>query len=161
MSFEDKMKAAYNESESILSIGLDVQPSILPPRKSARFWEELIEKTYTSTLAYKFNLSGYVGDKESHETLAHLCRVVQDRGRIAIVDSKTNDVSHTQAVYGESYLLKLGFDACTVNALPWLDDAITPLMPYLNEKGIFVLTYTTSPSSEMALRNFKIGSYPM
>lgn len=161
MSFEDRVKAAYRDSKSILSIGLDVQPGILPPEEPLRMWERLIEETYSNTLAYKFNLSGYVGDKESLETLAYLRQSVRDKGRIAIVDSKANDVSHTQAVYGESYLQKLGFDACTVNAMPWLDDAITPLMPYLGEKGIFVLVYTTSPSSEMALRNFKINGYPM
>jgi orotidine-5'-phosphate decarboxylase len=122
--------------------------------------KRLIEETYDCTLAYKANLSGYVGSGNDLEALKRACKLVHDKGRIFIVDSKANDVGHTAAEYARKYLKAINADACTVNALPFLNDVIDSFIPYLDEKGIFVLVYTTSPNSEMFWNNCRINNLP-
>ncbi|MEM5790716.1 MAG: orotidine 5'-phosphate decarboxylase / HUMPS family protein [Candidatus Aenigmatarchaeota archaeon] len=161
MLFEDRVKAVYKESKSILCVGLDPVPEVLPPKYDLRDWAiEMINSTYNVALAFKANFSGYVGSGEDLETLKEVCKYVKDKGRLFIVDPKANDVGFTAAEYARRYLKEIDADACTVNALPWLNDVIDSFTPYLDEKGIFVLTYTTSPNSEM-FWNLRINNIPM
>jgi orotidine 5'-phosphate decarboxylase subfamily 2 len=161
MLFEDKVKTAYKEAKSVLCVGLDPLPEVIPPKYDLSEWAKgMVESTYDIALAFKANLSGYVGGGKDLDALKETCRVVKERGRLFIVDSKANDVGFTAAEYARRYLKEIDADACTVNALPWLNDVIDPFTPYLDEKGIFILVYTTSPNSEMFWKNFKINNYP-
>ncbi len=161
MSFEDKIKSVYKEAKSILCVGLDPLPSAIPHNYKVRDWtKEIIESTFNIALAYKANLSGYVGRGEDLETLKEACKLTHEKGRLFIVDSKANDVGHTASEYAKKYLKEIDADACTVNPLPWLNDVMDPFFPYLDEKGIFVLLYTTSPNSQMFWENLKVKNIP-
>ncbi|MEM5794156.1 MAG: orotidine 5'-phosphate decarboxylase / HUMPS family protein [Candidatus Aenigmatarchaeota archaeon] len=161
MLFEDRVKAAYKEAKSILCVGLDPLPEVIPPSYDLREWaREMINSTYNVALAFKANLSGYVGSGKDLDSLKEICKYAKDKGRLFIVDSKANDVGFTAAEYARRYLKEIDADACTVNALPWLNDVIDSFTPYLDEKGIFVLVYTTSPNSEM-FWSLNINEIPM
>ena len=162
MTFEDTINFAYKESKTILSVGLDPVPGIIPPKYSLEEWaKQMIESTYDTCFAFKANLSGYVGESKELKVLKEACKAAHERGKIFIVDSKVNDVGFTAAEYARKYLEKVNADACTVNAFPWSNDVINSFLPYLDEKGIFVLVYTTSPNSEMLWRNAIIGNMPL
>jgi len=161
MIFEDAINAAYKDSRSILSVGLDPLPEIIPSGYSLIDWvRETIDATYKCALAFKANLSGYVGRGDDLEVLREACKHTHERGRIFKVDCKANDVGFTAAEYAKRYLKEIDADACTVNALPWLNDVIDSFTPYLDQKGIFVLVYTTSPNSEMFWANARINNIP-
>lgn len=162
MMFEDAVNAAYKESKSVLSIGLDVMPETMPPRYSLTdCFLRLIDETYKDTLAYKANLSGYLAKGEDLEALKTLCKAVQDKGRIFIIDPKANDVDHTAREYAKKYFEDINADACTVNVIPFLNDTMDSFTPYLGRKGVFVLNYTTGPNSEMFWNNATIGGLPL
>ena len=162
MSFEDLVNEAYRESKSLLSVGLDLSPLVVPPRYSMEeYMENIIRTTYKHALAYKPNLSCYVGKDEGTKLLKKGCKLAHEYGRLFIIDAKLNDVGHTAREYARSYLEEMDADACTVNPLPFLDDTIGSTFPYLSEgKAIFVLVYTTSPHSQMSWENFYINNLP-
>jgi uridine monophosphate synthetase len=158
MLFEDSIKAAYKQSKSILFVGLDPLPEVVPYGCTLRDWvRNIIESTYDSALGFKANFSGYVGRGDDLEALRYACNLAHEKGRIFTIDCKANDVGFTAAEYARKYLKEINADACTVNAIPWLNDVIDPFIPYLDEKGIFVLVYTTSPNSEMYWSHSKIN----
>lgn len=162
MVFEDLVNSAYKESRSVLCVGLDPVPEVIPPKYTLREWvKQMVESTYETCLAFKANLSGYVGESEELKILKEACEAAHEKGRIFIVDSKANDVGFTAKEYAKKYLEKINADACTINAIPWLNDVTNSFAPYLEEKGIFVLVYTTSPNSEMFYRNTRIGDMPL
>ena len=162
MLFEDRVKAAYKEAKSILCVGLDPLPEVIPPKYDLKEWaKKMVESTYDVALAFKANFSGYIGSGKDLDVLKETCKLVKEKGRLFIVDSKANDVGFTAAEYARRYLKEIDADACTVNAIPWLNDVIDSFIPYLDEKGIFVLVYTTSPNSEMFWLNAKMNNLPM
>ncbi|MGC8812193.1 MAG: orotidine 5'-phosphate decarboxylase / HUMPS family protein [Candidatus Aenigmatarchaeota archaeon] len=161
MLFEDKVKAAYKNSKSILCVGLDPLPEVIPPKYNLKEWaQQMIDSTYDVAIAFKANFSGYIGSGDDLEALKDICKYAKDKGRLFFVDSKANDVGFTAAEYARKYLKEIDADACTVNPLPWLNDVVDSFIPYLDEKGIFVLTYTTSPNSEM-FWNLRIDKIPL
>jgi len=160
MTFEDRVNQAYHETGTVLSLGLDPQPGIIPPRSSIEDWAtKLIEATYEFVPFYKANLSGYLkfGD---YPTLAKAYKLAQDHGRLFTIDPKVSELEHTAAVYARKYLLEINADAAIVNPFPFLDDTVRQFLPYLEEKGIFVLNYTTSRNSEIFWNNFKFNEKP-
>lgn len=163
MTFEDRFNIAHRESnKSVLSIGLDPTTEVVPPNYKFVDWaSSLIEETYKVAPVYKANLSCWLGYGGDYDSLKKICKLVQDKGRIFILDAKVNDVSHTAREYTQRYLKDVNADAVTVNPIPFLNDIIEQTYPFMDDKAIFVLNYTTSPNSEIFLFNSRISNLPM
>ena len=99
-----------------------------------------------------------------------LCETVkyaQEKGMIAIMDGKRNDIGSTMQAYAKAHLgvsevngkelSAFGSDMLTVNGYLG-SDGVEPLLPICDEKdkGIFVLVKTSNPSSG-ELQDQKIG----
>jgi orotidine-5'-phosphate decarboxylase len=146
MNFEEKLMAAEEKNQSLLCIGLDPDPEMMPPRMGVfKFNKAIIDATADLACAYKLNLAFYeaLGD-EGIDALKHTIRYIP-ADIPTIGDAKRGDIGNTAKAYAKALFDTLGFDATTVN--PYLGfDAVEPFIDYL-DKGVFVLCRTSNPGS--------------
>ena len=155
MHFGDALTAATKE-KSPVCVGLDPNVLKLPEdidhnaAGMLAFCKGIIDavKDIASCvkpqLAY-FEVLGWEGMKTFWET----CRYAKEQGLLVIADGKRNDIGSTCDAYADAYLYEGSpVDALTVS--PYLgSDGINPFIERCakHDKGIFVLTKTSNPSS--------------
>ena len=145
VTFRDKLRAASQSSRSLLCVGLDPDPALMPGLDVFDFNREIIDATSDLVCAYKPNLAfyealGVEGLRALEKTLAHVPSHVP-----VIGDCKRGDIGNTAAAYAKAMFEVFGFDAVTVN--PYLGgDSIAPFVEY-GDRGVFVLCKTSNPGS--------------
>ncbi len=143
MNFIDKLTSAARRNESLLCIGLDPDPELMPGKIEAfEFNREIIDATSDLVCAYKPNLAFY--EALESEGLDALRRTIEHvPGDIPVIgDAKRGDIGNTAKAYARAIFDKLGFDAATVN--PYLGfDSIQPFIEY-RDKGVFILCRTSN-----------------
>lgn len=151
MTFREKLLAASRKNNSLLCVGLDTVPSLLPgpfspePASVAAFNRAVVEATADLVCAYKPNLAfyealGIAGMEALARTLEHIPKDVP-----VIADAKRGDIGNTARAYATAVFDVLGFDAVTVS--PYLGrDALQPFLDYA-DRGIFVLCRTSNPGA--------------
>lgn len=144
MDFLTKLAAARQKNDSLLCIGLDPDPALMPPGVSiADFNCAIIDATRDLVCAYKPNLAFYEaagreGIEALEKTVKHIPPAI-----ITIGDGKRGDIGNTAKAYAKALFDVFGFDAVTVN--PYLGyDSIEPFLKYA-DKGIFLLCRTSNP----------------
>lgn len=142
MNFKDKQLVASQNNNSLLCIGLDPDPELMPAIDVFQFNREIIDATSDLVCAYKPNLAfyealGIEGLRALERTLAHV-----PSGIPVIGDAKRGDISSSSKAYARALFEVLGFDAVTVN--PYLGhDSISPFTDY-EDKGVFILCKTSN-----------------
>lgn len=142
MKFTDKLSVASRKNNSLLCIGLDPDPDLIPGLDLADFLKGIIDATSDLVCAYKPNLAFYEamgidGLKLLTKTLEHIPEHIP-----VIADGKRGDIGNTARAYAKALFVTFGFDAATVN--PYLGfDSIEPFIGY-TEKGVFVLCRTSN-----------------
>lgn len=142
MSFADKLREAAKANRSLVCLGLDPDPGLMPPMGVLEFNRAIIEATADLVCAYKPNLAFYEalgaeGIRALHDTLDCI-----PSGIPVIGDAKRGDVGHTAAAYAKALFEVVRFDAVTVN--PYLGyDSIEPFLAY-EDRGVFVLCRTSN-----------------
>ena len=143
MNFIEKLLSASRKNKSLLCIGLDPDPELMPSQiKVFEFNKAIIEATSDLVCAYKLNLAFYeaLGD-EGLGALKSTIKYIPDDIPI-IGDAKRGDIGNTAKAYAKAILADLGFDATTVN--PYLGfDSIEPFIDY-TDKGVFILCRTSN-----------------
>jgi len=146
MTFLDKLLSASRDNKSLLCVGLDPDPQLMPPRLSIfEFNREIIDATSDIVCAYKPNLAfyealGLEGLKALEQTIVRI-----PEGIPIIGDGKRGDIASSSQAYARSLFDTFGFDAATVN--PYLGhDSIAPFIAYAN-KGVFILCKTSNAGS--------------
>ncbi len=143
MNFIEKLLNASLKNKSLLCIGLDPDPELMPSQiKVSEFNKAIIEATSDLVCAYKLNLAFYeaLGD-EGLGALKSTIKYIPDDIPI-IGDAKRGDIGNTAKAYAKTILADLGFDATTVN--PYLGfDSIEPFIDY-TDKGVFILCRTSN-----------------
>jgi len=145
MGFMDKLLAASQSNQSLLCIGLDPYPELMPEIEVFSFNREIIDATSDLVCAYKPNLAFYEalgsnGIRAMEKTLAHI-----PKGIPVIGDAKRGDIASTSRAYARALYEVFGFDAATVN--PYLGyDSIAPFIDYA-DKGVFILCKTSNPGA--------------
>ena len=146
MNFIDKLLSASRSNKSLLCVGLDPDPKLMPPKLSVfEFNREIVDTTSDLVCAYKPNLAFYEalgidGLKALEKTLAHI-----PKGIPVIGDAKRGDISSSSEAYARALFDTFGFDAATVN--PYLGhDSIAPFIAYA-DKGVFILCKTSNAGS--------------
>jgi orotidine-5'-phosphate decarboxylase len=156
-SFRDKLRAASRRNDSLLCIGLDIDPSRLPARliktqSGSLGWQAIeafnrgiVEATSDLVCAYKPNLAFYEAlGQDGWRGLRRSLLSIPDHIPV-IGDAKRGDIGSTSAFYAQALFEDLDFDAVTVS--PYLGgDGLEPFLRY-DERGVLVLCKTSNPGS--------------
>ncbi len=139
------------QKRSFLCVGLDTDPSKLPPSLSSdprgvlRFNKAVIDATRAHCIAYKINLAFYeaMGSRGWDivgETLAHIPDT-----HLTIADAKRGDIGNTSHMYAKTFFETFSFDAITV--APYMGfDSVTPFLEF-DGKWVIVLALTSNKGS--------------
>ena len=144
-TFAAKLAEAVATNNSLICVGLDPDPALMPHDDVVKFNTDIIEHTSDLVCAYKPNLAFYEAMGESgwgilRDTLAAIPPEIPIIG-----DAKRGDIGNTAAAYAKSLFDVLGCDAITVNAFGG-KDAMEPFLDY-TERGIFVWARSSNPSA--------------
>ena len=145
MRFTDKLLNISRKNNTLLCIGLDPDPELMPGVDVLEFNKAIIEATSDLVCAYKPNLAFY--EALGSEGLAILEKTVRYvPGDIPVIaDAKRGDIGNTARAYARALFSIFGFDAATVN--PYL--GFDSIEPFINnqDKGVFILCRTSNPGA--------------
>ena len=143
MNFIDKLTNAARKNNSLLCVGLDPDPELMPGKITvSEFNREIIDATSDLVCAYKPNLAfyealGFEGLDALERTIEHIPANIP-----VIGDAKRGDIGNTAKAYARAIFDNLNFDAATVN--PYLgSDSVEPFIQY-KDKGVFILCRTSN-----------------
>jgi orotidine-5'-phosphate decarboxylase len=145
MTFSDKLMATSRRNKSLLCVGLDPDPELMPKVGLLEFNKAIIDTTADLVCAYKPNLAFYEASGVGGlEALQKTIEYIPDHIPI-IGDGKRGDIGNTARAYAKALFVTFGFDAATVS--PYLGfDSVEPFIEY-KEKGVFILCRTSNPGS--------------
>ncbi len=145
MNFNEKLTEAMKKNESLLCIGLDPDPELMPRRMDVlKFNKAIIDATFDLVCAYKPNLAFYEALDDGIDDLKRTIKYIPDNIPV-IGDAKRGDIGNTAKAYAKALFSTYGFDAATVN--PYLGfDSIEPFIEQW-DKGIFILCRTSNPGA--------------
>jgi orotidine-5'-phosphate decarboxylase len=143
MNFIEKLMGATRKNKSLLCVGLDPDPKLMPDGVGVfEFNKAIIDATSDLVCAYKPNLAFY--EALGNEGLDALKSTVDyiPEGIPVIADAKRGDIGNTAKAYTKALFDNLHFDAATVS--PYLGfDSLEPFIEY-RDKGIFILCRTSN-----------------
>jgi orotidine-5'-phosphate decarboxylase len=143
VNFIDKLMSAARNNNSLLCVGLDPDPALMPDKVGvSEFNRGIIDATYDLVCAYKLNLAFYEAlEAEGLDALKQTIKHVPDDVPV-IGDAKRGDIGNTARAYASAIFDNLDFDATTVN--PYLGfDSVEPFIQY-RDKGVFILCRTSN-----------------
>ena len=144
-NFVDKLRRASEANQSLLCVGLDPDPRLMPIADIFEFNRAIIDATHDLVCCYKPNLAFYEAfGPPGLETLRRTLEHIPDD--IAVIgDAKRGDIGNTAKAYAASLFEYYGFDAVTAN--PYLGgDSLAPFLAYA-DKGVFVLCRNSNPGA--------------
>ena len=143
MIFIDKLNAAAEKNRSLVCVGLDTDPEIIPAGMSVLdFNRAIIDATADLVCAYKPNIAFYEAQGEKgldtlHKTIAHIPKDIP-----VIIDAKRGDIGNTAQAYAKALFEYMICDAVTVS--PYLGfDSLEPFLKY-KEKGVIIICRTSN-----------------
>ncbi len=143
MGFFQQIDEAVRKNNSLLCVGLDPDPRLLPPGVSVLdFNKAIIDATADLACSFKPNLAFYEAEgAKGWEILKQTVEYIPKEIPV-IADAKRGDIGNTSRAYAAAIFDELGFGAVTVS--PYLGfDSIEPFLSY-TEKGIFILCRTSN-----------------
>jgi len=143
VNFVEKLASAARKNKSLLCVGLDPDPKLMPDKVGVlEFNKAIIEATADLVCAYKPNLAFYEAlGNEGLDALKQTVEYIPD-GVPVIADAKRGDIGNTAKAYARAIFDNFNFDATTVS--PYLGfDSIEPFIQYTN-KGVFILCRTSN-----------------
>ena len=149
MTYFEKISAAQKKNDSLLCVGLDPNPDMMPSFLKVKdeyvfgFNKAIIDATIDLVCAYKPNLAFYMamglgGLRCLKRTIDYIPEHIP-----VILDCKLGDVRHSSAAYAKSIFEEFDADACTVSPYVGIE-SIQPFFDY-SEKGVYVLGLTSNP----------------
>jgi len=164
MTFREKIIAIQRKQHSLVCIGLDSDPQLLPThlRNSADgvldFNRRIIEATQDLVCAYKPNLAFYEAlGSRGWDILSKTLALIPPE-IVTIGDAKRGDIGNSADQYAKALFEILHFDAVTINAYMG-HDAVEPFIGNPN-RGVFILALTSNPGSK-DFQRVKIGKQPL
>jgi orotidine-5'-phosphate decarboxylase len=158
--FRAKYEAAATRNDSLLCVGLDPDPALMPPGvNTLEFLRTVIEATADLVCCYKPNAAFFeVEGAAGWETLRAVIEAVPDDIPV-LLDAKRGDVGHTAEFYARAVFDTLGADAVTAN--PYLgSDALEPFLAR-EDRHTFVLCRTSNGSAR-DLQDLRLeGGHPL
>ena len=143
MNFIEKLTDAARKNKSLLCIGLDPDPKLMPKNVNVfDFNKAIIDATSDLVCAYKLNFAFYEAlDNEGLDALKQTIKYIPNDIPV-IGDAKRGDIGNTAKAYAKAIFTNLNCDATTVS--PYLGfDSIEPFIQY-HDKGTFILCRTSN-----------------
>ncbi len=158
--FSERLIAQIKQKQSIICVGLDPRirgkssiPEFLLSQVNDNYndaiWEfnrRIIDATIPFTPIYKPQIAFY----EKYNALDALKKTIayiREKGALALLDAKRNDIGSTSAAYAHNVFEFLEADAVTVNSYFGID-GVQPFLNYVPKgKGVIILLKTSNPSS--------------
>ncbi|MBI4234565.1 MAG: orotidine-5'-phosphate decarboxylase [Chloroflexi bacterium] len=145
MAFVEKLSAAAERNRSLLCVGLDPDPALMPVSEVAAFNRAIIDATADLVCAYKPNLGFYEGlGPAGMEALRRTLEAIPPHIPV-IGDAKRGDVQPTARFYARALFEVWGFDAVTVNPFAGRD-SVEPFLVY-KDKGVLVWCRSSNPGA--------------
>ncbi|HJN93235.1 MAG TPA: orotidine-5'-phosphate decarboxylase [Dehalococcoidia bacterium] len=153
-SFAQKYKMAADRNNSLLCVGLDPRPDLMPDDIDPfEFIREVIDATRDFVCAYKPNAAFFEAfGPDSWKFLANTIENIKDLPDAipVLLDGKRGDIGETSAFYAHAMFQWLGADAVTVN--PYLgQDALEPFFDYENQHTFVVCLNSNPGASQIQL----------
>ena len=157
MGFFETLADRIDAANSVVSVGLDPDPSRLPehvadadlPRWA--FNRRIIDATHEHAACYKPNAAFYE-DPDGWRALRETAAYAEGKGVPVLLDAKRGDIGNTARRYAE---VLDHVDAITVN--PYLGrDSLQPFLDRA-DKGVFALCRTSNPGGA-DLQNLELAS---
>jgi uridine monophosphate synthetase len=145
--FFQKLQDAIRRNNSLLCVGLDPRPKLIPDADILAFNRRIVGDTADLVCAYKPNFAFYEaqgldGLEALRETISY---IHQETDLPVILDAKRADIGSTAKAYAQAAFEVWHGDAVTVN--PYLGyDSLLPFAEY-GDRGIFVLCHTSNPGA--------------
>jgi uridine monophosphate synthetase len=167
MTFAEKLDAAIQLHTSLLCLGLDPNPEMLPQRgnqpsisgrqKLKRWLEIVVDQTKALVCAYKPTLGFYLAlGSEGLELLTEVLSCIPAHIPV-ILDAKHGDLN-TASQLSKTFFEQWRVDAITVN--PYVgQEGVAPFLLY-SDRAVFVLTHTSNPSAE-AIQSYPTAERPL
>lgn len=146
--FLSRLDRACAAKQSLVCVGLDVDPDRMPITDVADFNQAIVDATADQVCCYKPNLAfyealGIPGLKALESTIAHIRRAAPHA--IIIGDAKRGDIGNSSTAYAHAMFQVWDFDAVTVN--PWGGrDTVEPFLSQ-PQRGVFVWCRGSNPGS--------------
>jgi uridine monophosphate synthetase len=149
MSFFASLTGNVEAKDSLLCVGLDPHPELLPdasPQAATEFCLQMIDATSEFAAAYKPNAAFFEAlGSEGWRALEKVVAAIPD-GTPVILDAKRGDIPSTARAYATAAFEVLKVDAIT--ASPYLGrDALEPMLQD-PEHGVFLLCRTSNPGAD-------------
>ena len=142
MGFMEKLLRASQDNNSLLCVGLDPDPELMPAIDILQFNRDIVDATVDLVCAYKPNFAFYEaqgidGFIALQKTLEYIPKEIP-----VIADAKHGDIGNSARQYAKAIFDTFGFDAVTVN--PYLGH--DSLRPFIDrpDKGVFILCKTSN-----------------
>jgi len=156
---------AIKAKKSMLCVGLDVNPGLLPigmnqtPEMVLEFNKAIIDATLPYTISYKLNSAFYESfGIAGWQVMAATFDYLQNKDVLVIADAKRGDIGNSSQQYAESFLKQLRADAITVAPYMGFDS----VKPFLNieHKWTILLGLTSNAGNEdFQLQKLANGKY--
>ena len=147
-AFVERIERACRGSRSLLCVGLDPDPALMPVADVFEFNRTIVDATAGAACAYKPNLAFYealgaAGLAALGQTVAHIREAAGDA--LIIGDAKRGDIGPSARAYAKAMFEVWGFDAITVNAWGGAD-TVEPFLE-VESRGVFVWCRGSNPGS--------------
>ena len=146
-TFRAKLQNAVEEHKSLVCVGLDPDPTLMPvpADETVQFCRNIIEATADLVCAFKPNIAFFEAlGRPGIDALVDILAIIPDEVPV-IIDAKRGDIGNSAAAYGHFLFDVLGADAATVNPYGGTD-AVEPFLEY-EDRGIIVWCRSSNPSA--------------
>ncbi|MBI4340041.1 MAG: orotidine-5'-phosphate decarboxylase [Chloroflexi bacterium] len=147
-TFLERLDAGCAAAKSLVCVGLDPDPSLMPVQNVLAFNKAIVDATAEVACAYKPNFAfyealGLPGLKALEQTIAHIRRAAPKA--VVIADAKRGDVTNTAAAYARALFEVWDVDAATVNAFGGRD-SVDPFIAY-SDRGVLIWCRSSNPGA--------------
>ena len=150
MHFMTALKAAWQQRNSLLCVGLDPDPARFPAHLQGRpgaifeFCRQIVDATADLVCCFKPQIA-YFAARRAEDQLEALIEHIHARhpGTPVVLDAKRGDIGSTAEQYAVEAFERFKADAITVN--PYMGrDSVDPYLAY-PDKGVILLCRTSNP----------------
>ena len=161
-SFLDLLKAAEQQNQSMLCVGLDPEPARFPGKlrgdssKIYDFCAAIVDATADLVIAFKPQIAYFAAHRAEGQLERLMAHMRSAAPQVPIIlDAKRGDIGSTAEQYAIETFERYGADAVTLSPFMGFDS----VAPYLKHhgKGAFLLCRTSNPGGD-DLQNQRLAS---
>lgn len=164
-SFVGSLNDAWQRTGSLLTVGLDPEPSRFPGALANRadrifdFCRDIVDATAPFASAFKPQIAYFAAHRAEDQLEALIAHIHEKHpGLPVILDAKRGDIGSTAEQYAREAFERYRADAVTVN--PYMGfDSIEPYLAH-EGKGVIVLCRTSNPGGS-DLQFLETGGRPL